>query len=172
MGREALCVSRYHPDSSPFVFAQDNALAPTTIGFPITRGLRPKLQVTQDTYLALRSYGRLKRELQLGSGERNLNNYLAHLWRLLPVYFPLSQPLFLELGKTCCPTCRNLLLHSRILNAIICEIEGMSRLGHGFSKVRKFLTRITRKVRMNANFFLFAKIRPLRAFRVKTAPQN
>src|SRR6266540_6008053 len=69
---------------------------------------------------------------------------------------------------------------------------------HGYSKVRKILTRtpalpkkhrddvacgahlpwravpgsVTRKVRMNANFFLFAKIRPLRTFRVKTAPQK
>jgi hypothetical protein len=37
---------------------------------------------------------RLKRELQLILVERDLNNYFAHLWRLLPVYFPLSQPLF------------------------------------------------------------------------------
>src|SRR5207247_11133545 len=35
----------------------------------------------------------LKRELQLISVECNFTNIFAPLWRLLPVYFPLSQPL-------------------------------------------------------------------------------
>ena len=49
-----------------------------------------------------RSHKRLERELQLISVECNLNNCLAHLWRLLPAYFPLSLP-FID----CCNYLRN-----------------------------------------------------------------
>ena len=42
------------------------------------------------------SHERLKRELQLTSIECNFQHLvgIAHLWRLLLAYFPLSQPLF------------------------------------------------------------------------------
>ena len=63
---------------------------------------------------------RLKRELQLISVECNLNDYLAHLWRLLPVYFPLSQPV-------------------NLIAVIICGIGGLSRLGK-FSRLAGRLT--------------------------------
>jgi len=42
---------------------------------------------------------------------------------------------------------------------------------HGYSKVRKSLTRITRKGERREFFRGFAKIRSLRAFRVKPVPK-
>jgi hypothetical protein len=66
--------------------------------------------VTPDTS----SHERLKRELQLISVECNSIACFAHLWRLLPAYFPLSLPLF---------------NWTRLLPIIICKNGTMSRLG-------------------------------------------
>ena len=76
---------------------------PTIIGF--SNNVEKTVQTTKrgTWYLARSSPSRLERELQLISVECNLNNFLAHLWRLLPVYFPLSLPFIFD----CCNYLRN-----------------------------------------------------------------
>jgi len=79
----------------------------------LTLGLRFTLFGSARYYLALRSREQLERELQLISVECNFQRRVAaaHLWRLLPVYFPLS-----------------MLYMARMLCFIICKNEAMSRL--------------------------------------------
>ena len=59
----------------------------TIISLPCNAGI-----AVRTTYYI--SHERLERELRLVLDECNFNNYFAHLWRLLPAYFPLSMPLF------------------------------------------------------------------------------
>jgi len=66
-------------------------LMPTTIGFPNNAGTAVYATNVNDwgwTYW----HKRLKRELQRVSAGRNLTACFARLWRLPPVYFPLSLP--------------------------------------------------------------------------------
>jgi hypothetical protein len=61
--------------------------APTDIGFPRNAGI-----AVYTTNVDTSSHKRLERELQRVSVGRNLTACLARLWRLPPIYFPLSLP--------------------------------------------------------------------------------
>jgi len=66
----------------------------TNISLSYNVEITVRTTIGHNNIVSLLSHERLERELQLLSVECNFITCFAHLWRLLPAYFPLSLPFY------------------------------------------------------------------------------